>query len=55
MRKEEAAETMAVAMVEHMREAMMGQIRGAARTGESYVPTVPMDVPRWLTENVRRP
>jgi len=54
MRKEAAAEEMAVAMLEHMHESMVGEIRGASRHTDGYDPRIEMAVPNWLAENSRR-
>jgi hypothetical protein len=47
-RKQADADAMAAGMVEHMRDAMLGEIGAADRTKDDYRPTKEMVIPRWL-------
>jgi superfamily II DNA or RNA helicase len=51
-RKADDAAAMADAMIAEMREMMRAEVRGASRDTDDYMPTVPMNVPAWLTDNV---
>lgn len=50
-RKEAEASAMADAMVAEMRETMRAAIRGLTKDTDDYKPTVPMNVPVWLSDN----
>jgi hypothetical protein len=47
-RKEADAERMAAAMVRHMADLSLAQVRGLARTVPDYNPSVPVAIPSWL-------
>ena len=48
-RKEQDADRMAAAMVEHMADLSAMAIKGSVRDRPNYNPTLPMELPRWLT------
>lgn len=47
-RKQADADAMAVGMVEHMRDAMRGEIAATSQTRDDYQPKKAMRIPRWL-------
>lgn len=49
-RKEADAERMAAAMVLHMADLTNELVRGIARVRPDYNPTIPVQIPTWLTE-----
>lgn len=48
-RKEKAFDTMLDAMSGHMRDLMREQVIGGRVASDAYNPTIPMEVPTWLT------
>lgn len=53
-RKQSQANEMAGEMVAHMRSVTRRQIEGARSNTETYAPTVPMNLPAWLTTNIEK-
>lgn len=52
-RKEKDAQTMAKAMIGHMRETSMANVRGLRRERGKYTPSCEMALPEWLEESGR--
>ena len=49
-RKEIDADRMAASMIMHMRDLSAESVRGSVRERADYAPTLPVEIPSWLTE-----